>query len=423
MMIFSSTSESKNNMSRIQHARILRDHHRAEESLGLLLAELAGDPDNDYLHYEICLTYLDIPKSGKSALTHIRKAIGLNPDDVDYIAMEAHVLNQLDRHKEALEAAQRALTMDAEVLMGWLAKAYAHGGMEKWKDMETAARKGLEIYPDDPSLANALAIGLRLQGRLEESAQLMAGRLERDPENDMNLANSAWVALQAGKRDEAEEKFLAALQIDPTNEYARHGLREAYKSRSFIYRAYLSLCFRMAAVPENVRTMIMIGMFIGYRFVSKAASQIHPMLGGAVVLLWMLFVFWAHIVNSLMHAILLKDPIARHTLSPRQKWDGLIAASYISLAVILVVTGLLMDQTNLMKAGLLSFGTLLAASHIACNRMPGMIVYGGITLFATASIILTAIGIGSLFWLAVMVLFLSTWLSFISYLNQDAEDT
>lgn len=409
-------------MSRIEHARILRDHHRPEEALGLFQAELAADPDHPYLHYEICVTYLDIPKNEKSALTHIRQAIGLDPDDVDFIAMEAHVLNQLDRHKEALAAAERALTMDAEVHMGWVAKAFAHGGLQKWKDMETAARKGLEIYPDDSTLANALAIALRLQGRLEESAQLLAGRLARDPENHMNLANSAWVALQSGKRDEAEEKFLAALQIDPTNGYARDGLREAYKSRSVIYRAYLSLCFRMAAVPENVRTMIMVGMFIGYKFVSKAATQIHPILGGVVVVAWMFFVFWAHIVNSLMHAILLKDSIARHTLTPRQKWDGLIAAGYISLAVILVVTGLLIDETNLMKAGLLSFGTLLAASHVACNRLPGMLVYGGITIFTTCSIVFTAMGIDSLFWLSVMILFLSTWLSFISYLNQDADD-
>ena len=136
-------------MSRIQHARILRDHHRAEEALALFQAELAADPDNDYLHYEICLTYLDIPKSEKLALTYIRQAIGLDPDESMYIALEAHVLNQLDRHKEALELANRALTMDAEVHLGWVAKASAYSGLQKWKDMESAARKGLEIYPDD----------------------------------------------------------------------------------------------------------------------------------------------------------------------------------------------------------------------------------------------------------------------------------
>ena len=409
-------------MSRIEHARILRDHHRPEEALALFKAELAGEPENPQLHYEICMTFLDIPKSEKSALTHIRQAIGLAPDDADFIAMEAHVLNQLEQHKEALAAVERAFALDAEVYMGWAAKAFAYGGLSQWKNMESVARKGLEIYPDDSTLANALAIALRLQGRLEESSQLLAGRLARDPENDMNLANSGWVALQSGKRDEAEEKFLAALRIDPTNGYARDGLRESYKSRSFIYRSYLALCFRMAAVPENVRTMMFIGMFIGYKFVSRAAAQIHPLLGGAVVLLWMLFVFWAHIVNSLMHAILLKDSVARHTLTPRQKWDGLIAISYLVLAVLLVLTGLAIKENNMIKSGLLAFGTLLAASHVACNRLPGMLVYGGIACFATCAIALTAIGNHSLFWPAVTALFISTWLSFIGFLNQDADE-
>jgi hypothetical protein len=168
--------------------------------------------------------------------------------------------------------------------------------------------------------------------------------------------------------------------------------------------------------------MIMLGMFFGYRFLSKAASQIHPLLGGAVILIWMMFVFWAHLVNSLMHAILLKDAIARHTLTKRQKWDGLIAIIYVSLSVIFVVTGLLMGQTNFVWAGVLLFGTLLAASHVACNRLPGMLVYGGITLYTTTCAMLTALGVGKMIWPAVMVLFLSTWLSLVSYLNQDADD-
>jgi hypothetical protein len=50
-----------------------------------------------------------------------------------------------------------------------------------------------------------------------------------------------------------------------------------------------------------------------------------------------------------------------------------------------------------------------------------MLVYGGITLFSTICIALNSLGVGKFIAPAVVVLFLSTWLSFITYLNQDAD--
>ena len=339
-------------------ARQLRQHRRHEEAVALLLGHLANDPDDAEAYIELALNRSEMPGAKAMALEDARRATGLLPEQGFPLALQARILSSLDREKEALPLAETAIGLDPDDTYCWNAKSFALCGLHRWKDAEETARKTLNIDPDDETASNILSHTLRLQNKLDESDQESRRRLARDPENAFSFSNAGWAALQRQQVPEAENLFKEALRLDPEMQHAKSGLKESFRARSSFYRLFLRWAFFMQRFNEKNRTLIIIGLVIGFRVLRTLAAAVHPLLVIPVVLIYYIFIFGTWLSSGIANLLILKDPVARMSLDPGEKAEGVAVGVLFIGGLITMTIGVALDMMPLAIAG----GTLMIAT-------------------------------------------------------------
>ena len=351
----------------LPRARMLRQHRRHEEAVAMLHSHLARDPDDPAAFIELALNRLEIPGAKALALEDARKATGLMPGHPFPLALQSRILSSLDREKEALPLAESALALDPEDVYAWNSKTLALCGLHRWKEAEESARKALELDPDDEAASNFLAHTLRLQNKLDESEQESRRRLARDPENAFSFANSGWAALRRRQVQEAENFFKEALRLDPEMKYAKEGLKESFRARSGFYRLFLRWAFFLERFNEKHRVFILIGLVVGFRILRGLAAAVHPLLVIPVVLVYYLFLFGTWLSSGIANFLILKDPVARLSLSRGEKTEGVAIGILFFGGLILLTAGMAASQVPLAAAGVTLMIAAIPAAMVFTN--------------------------------------------------------
>jgi tetratricopeptide (TPR) repeat protein len=279
--------------------RELRQYDRAEAELRRFLA---GDPDSDTAHHQLAICLLQDGRRQPEALEEIRAAIGLAPRDPAHHAMHAFVLFRMDRWKEALAAAGEAIREDPASLPGWLEKARAHFALRQFDEAEAAIRQALALDPDDENSLIILSAIQQQSGNVDSGLATAEKLLARDADSSWGHANLGWAKLRQQKHREAEAHFREALRLEPGMEFARSGLIESFKARSPLFRLYLQWVFWLGKFGGGQQLLIIIGFYVLYQIGRSAAASIHPLLAGAIVLVWIIFAFGSHLANGLGRA-------------------------------------------------------------------------------------------------------------------------
>ena len=168
----------------------------------------------------------------EEAETHLRRALALNPQDVDFsqklAAKLAEVLMPQARYAEAIDVLAEAVALDpassqvAELhfLMGMAAQDNGQPEVAEYY------MRAFEIDPHHTKAIRRLA-HLRLeQQRYDESLELFQRLIEIDPSDAVAYGNMGIVFFYLSRNDEALRSFDQALSLDPTLESA-HANREA----------------------------------------------------------------------------------------------------------------------------------------------------------------------------------------------------
>ena len=364
-------------------AILLRERGRHEEAVAFLLAHLAHQPEDAHAFLELALNRSEIPGQVKQALEDARTATGLLPGMSFPLSLQARILCDLDREKEALTLAESALALDPEDTHAWNSKCVALIGLSRWADAEQCARTALEIDPDEATASNLLAHTLRLQNRLSESEDESKRRLVRDPENAFSFVNAGWTALQRGDIKTAEGHFKESLRIDPEMEYAREGLKSSYRARSAFFRLFLKWTFFLQKFSEKNRLLIIISLVIGFRLLRNLAATIHPLLVVLVVVIYYLLVFGSWLSNGLANFFLLKDPVARLSLDKGEKIEGLAIGFLFLGGLLMLVGGFAVSVVPLALIGGAFMAAALPCSMVFTNpSMKGRALFGCVTLIA-----------------------------------------
>jgi tetratricopeptide (TPR) repeat protein len=418
----------------LMRARLLRDHRRFDDAIAALHQHLAADPDSFIAHYELAVTRLLEGSDRRKALSDIDRAIALSPEHPGAHTMRSMILHALDRDKEALAAADEAIRMDPEMAFAWFCRGNALLAMRELAVAEEAARKALELDADLMDASNLLATVLRLQKRFGEAEVEIERHLERDPENAWTFSTAGWTALNRGQRDKAEPLFREALRLDPELEHARVGLREAYKARSAFYRLFLKWVFFLQRHSEKNQWLILLGIFIAFRFGKALLTAIHPLAAVPLVVAYLLFAFGGWIANGLGHFLLLKDPLARLSLNRQEKLDGLLVGGLFFGGLPLLVLGVTVLPAGLAFLG----GAMMAAAvpgSLVCGNpsVKGRVLFGLITAsVVTCGAIICIHGFrkeagepllndstGPLFMLAILAVAITTWIGAIPALRRE----
>lgn len=292
----------------------------AEESLRRALAD---DPDFAMAHGLLALCLLQ-RKNLKEATEAAERAVGLAPDLPFAHYVLACTLLERNRLSEAEEAVKQAIELnpydaDLHMLLGNIFM-----NQRRWTAALDEADEGLRLDPEHGACANLRAMALVKLGRKDEADRVMEGVLARDPEDAFSHANQGWTALNQNDPKKALEHFREALRLDPTQEYALHGMVEALKARYLVYRLMLRWFLFMQRLSVQTQWIIIIGLVVLNRVLRGIAENnpdlapfVWPVLGvliGFVVLTWL--------AGPLFNLLLRLNRYGRHALSREQKLEA-----------------------------------------------------------------------------------------------------
>ena len=383
-------------LPQLQRGRILREQGRHQEAEAYFKEAIAVDPDSDENYSELALCLFSMEGRSRDALACIDDAISRAPDNSHHHAIRGLILSKLKRGKDALEAADRAIAIDPDHAFNYAVKADAYSTLERWADAEQFARDALELDPNNDFAANMLASLLRLQGKQWESEIAVDKLLASDPEDPYAHFNAGWSALQAHQTEKAEGHFREALRLDPEFDAAREGLLESFKARSVFYRIYLRYCFWMQRFTSGNRWLIIIGLYLAFRFGSKALQAISPFAAAVFVFAYLGFVFWVWLAPGIGSFLVMMDKSARYALKKAEKIEGSAVGGGMVVAVMAFGLGMVFSHLPSIILGVMLAASTVPAAMTFTNEQPrGRLLFGSV-YFGTLGIALIAFVVESM---------------------------
>lgn len=347
---------------RVARARILLEQNRYDLAAREVTARLADDPNDPegYILLAICQCNLKDPK----AIDTARTAVELAPNED-----RAHFVYSLAQlRKENLDEAERAIRRAIEIncwnsgYFGQLAAIEI--GRYRWIDALAAADQGLALDPDDRHCLNLRAVALTKLGRKSEAASTLEGALEKNPEDAYSHANRGWTLLHENEPKKAIEHFRESLRLDPTSAWAKEGMLEALRARSWFYRRILQFFLMLSRFPPKVQFGLIIGMLVLVRILDNLGKQYpaaEPFFN-ALIFAYAGFVSATWFAKHIMNVLLLFNPDGRMILDRGQKWISGICT--LLVVVVLVAAAIaIFTRTDLSIA--VALFLFLSAIHFA----------------------------------------------------------
>jgi tetratricopeptide (TPR) repeat protein len=159
-----------------------------------------------------------------SALEQIRAARESTPDDAaSFWLAEVNLLQTLDLHQKAVEAANEALQAHPENQSLLYARAMSQENLGNIDQSLADLSTMVELQPDNPTALNALGYVLTIHtDRLSEARTYIERALTMDPDNPAVLDSMGWVLFRQGDTEGALDYLRQAYEIYPDPEIAAH---------------------------------------------------------------------------------------------------------------------------------------------------------------------------------------------------------
>lgn len=253
---------------------------------------IAADPENPGSHLVLARVLLTMEKP-EPALQAMGEAIRLAPGDDSVWGLQSETLFQLGRFAESEVAILRALEIAADDPWYHYQYALLLTVNERRAQALKAVEKALEFDPD--SHANhALRAALLMQvhpRKWSVSVEAAERALRLDPEDPFAHAVLGMIRLQQGDRAGAEERFRAALLLDPTSALARQGLAHTVMASNPLYRPMLAFNLRLMQAGQAGALGILFGAWAIQRTLVQALGSYEATLGLAqgIRTAWLVF--------------------------------------------------------------------------------------------------------------------------------------
>jgi tetratricopeptide (TPR) repeat protein len=377
---------------------LLLQQSRHQQAADEFRQHLLDEPNDPVGHANLALSLAEL-KQFAPATEHARQAIGLAPDVGYCHFVLARVMIKRNRLQEAKAAIDEAIALEPHVPMYFFLRGLIHGDQHRWEDALADADAGLEIDPEDPECLNLRAQSLMKLGRRLEAGESLEEALHQDPDNPFTHTTRGWSLLEQRHTQEALSHFREALRLDPDFEWAQAGIVEALKARHFVYRIFLSYIFWMSRLSPQARWGVVIGGYLGYRFLSSFAAA-NPAVGIWVLpllIVYIAFVLLTWLAGPLFNLLLRTNRYGRLALSADQRWGANLFGLMLLAALSLLGIALWAGSTRLLIAALYTGLLMLPASSIfVCSAGWPRWTMAGVTL------LLALVGVAELTSLAVV---------------------
>lgn len=318
-----------------------RRFDEAENQLKLSLAQNPDDAETLNLLAYCCL----MQNKYKEALQHIETAIGQDPTNARHFYIKAFIKYDDSDYKSAETNILEALALDPlePEYFSLLANIRIHTG--RFKEALEAANNGLSIDAENLACLNARSIALLKLKKADAAYETIEKTLGYNPNDSQTHTTFGYALLENGESKLSLVHFREALRLNPSNESARRGIIEAMKSRYLVYRLFLQYAFWLSRLKGNIQWGFIIGLYILIRFIDSIAAS-NP--GAApflypVIYLYASFVVFTWLIMPISNLFLQLNKFGRFALSKTEKIYAKTIGGLLFTAI-LTLTGLLITR-------------------------------------------------------------------------------
>jgi len=312
----------------IQKAQILLSQSRYKEAIKELKVGLSESPNDPFMLAMLSQAYL-ANRDFAEGLQCAEAAISQNTESpfMFLILGKAQFYNK--QMVEAKNTLREGLSLDPTEsdFFYWLGQIDFYE--EKWELALDAANQGLALEAEDVSLLNLRAQALIKLNRQDAAQETVDDALHRNPENSYSHANKGYSQLHAGDLDASLAQFKEALRLDPTNAFAREGLKEAIKGKNMIYRVLQKYFLWMGRMQAQYQWGFIIGIYILYRIIlwgMEAFPALAPFLL-PLAIFYAIFAFSTWIAPPVSNLALRFHPLGKLALDDDEKLASNIVAA------------------------------------------------------------------------------------------------
>ncbi len=156
------------------------------------------------------------------------------------------ILNPQEFIPKAVNAAHKALELDANLAEAHLARAYIKRDEWNWQEADASYKRALELKPNLAAAHGAFSAYLSVVGRHDEAVAFAKRAEELDPFSPFFNTNTGFVLFLARRYDEAIEALKKTLELDPNHSNAHFILGLVYTEKGMYAEA-------IAAYQEAIR--------------------------------------------------------------------------------------------------------------------------------------------------------------------------
>lgn len=219
---------------------------RTEDAIrhGKRSVELQPNDEDAYRHFA-----RDLISHGEleDAMVVLRKAVEMFPQDVPLHQDLAAVLADLGKSLEAMQAWERVLTLDQDLLAGWLKLGGFRLAMANFEEAIRCGREAVRIDGNSADAHVLLALGLTERNGAVEAEGHLRRAIELNPGEYLAHAALGIVLQEQGRFGEAEAPLRRCIEIRPTHGLAYQTLLRARKAG----REDEPLIAKIEALTEN----------------------------------------------------------------------------------------------------------------------------------------------------------------------------
>lgn len=173
------------------------------------------DPDNAESY--VALARGSIYKDYEVIRNYFKKAFELAPNNADVVNLYADFMTEIGDFQAAERLEQMAIELDPLAAVHYSDMAFVLYPLGRYEEGLGFGRTAASLAPDSIDRADALIVGLIMNGLFDEAVQLIQ-HFEKQPGSNRELTNSWWCMLyyQQGDKQKLREKVLERVQETET---------------------------------------------------------------------------------------------------------------------------------------------------------------------------------------------------------------
>ena len=196
------------------------DPKRVDEEF-LAFTKLAdANPDDVVIRWMLAVQCRSWARNKDGVVQYKKILEKWNPGPVLVHQTYGNLLDELDRHEEALVERRKAVEMEPS---GWTydGLAIALHGLKRFQEAYEAHGKAIEFEPNNPRNWNNWALTLYDEGKYDEAIEKCETAIELDRHDFRPWWNWGKCLVAQGKKKQALEKYRNSLALQPRNESLR----------------------------------------------------------------------------------------------------------------------------------------------------------------------------------------------------------